>query len=141
MELGEQKRKPLLQSSRYVRAQLGALMNSGAVGVQINHAEIIRLGALEEEAEQLSEALASWSSRKAAAMQALELVVGLDVRRTVSPATQDLVKALAARGLSLKYVALASGLSEGTVSKLRSGTYPVSSFPVTVKVGRRGARR
>ena len=151
MAFSEQNRKLLLQAGTYARAQLSALGGAGVQGYQVNHAEIIRFGALETEAEQISELLENWPKQKAAALQNLEVVIGLGVRRTVSPEVQALVQALAkvttlgADGkpvrMSLRYIALASGLSEGTVSKLRSATYPASSFPSTVKVGRRGARR
>lgn len=151
MLFSEQNRKLLMQAEKYTRAQLSSLGSAGALRCQVSHTEIIRIGELEAEAEQISDQLESWSRQKAAAMHDLEVVVGLEVRRTVSPEVQALVQALAKvttigadgkpGGLSLRYIALACGLSEGTVSKLRSDTYPASSFPSTVKVGRRGARR
>jgi hypothetical protein len=151
MAYSEQKRRELMQAGKYARAQLAMLAESGAAAHQVNHAEILRIGALESEAERVTDVLESWPKSKAAALDNLDRVVGLGVRRTVSPAVQELVQSLAkvrhARSdgtpvhFSLPYIALACGLSEGTVSKLKSGTYPMSSFPATVKVGRRGARR
>lgn len=141
MQFSEQQRKELVRSGKYLQSQIDARYGYAGSGERLSHADVIRIGEIELEAEGISERLKSWPAQRAAALQNLEVVVGLGVRRTVNPQVQGMVQALAARGLSLKYLALASGLSDGTASKLRSGTYPASSFPVTLKVGRRAARR
>lgn len=141
MEFSEQKRKDLVRSGKYLQSQIEARYGYAGSGERLSHADVIRIGEIELEAEGIAAQLKSWATQRAAAQQHLEAVAGLGVRRTVNPEVQAMVQALAARGLSVKYLALASGLSEGTASKLRSGTYPTSSFPATVKVGRRAARR
>lgn len=151
MEFSEPKRKAVVQKSKYLQSQVVARYEQAADGKQLNHSDVIRIHELETEADQWHDILLNWPNRKAAAVAALEACVGINLQRVVSPELQALVQALAkvkrrqADGtfinFSLKYIALATGLSEGTVSKLRSGGYPLSSFPVTVKVGRRGARR
>ena len=141
MEFSEQNRKEVVRSAKYLQSQIDARYGYAGSGERLSHSDVIRIGELEREAEAVGLRLNSWLGHRAAAIQDLEAVVGLGVRRTVNPQVQQIVKALADRGLSLKYLAMAAGLSEGTASKLRSGTYPASSFPATVKVGRRAARR
>ena len=151
MAFSEQKRKDLARAGNYLQSQIDARDGYAGSGERLSHADVIRIGEIEHEAEGIAEQLKNWPAQRAAALQNLEVLVGLGVRRTVNPAVQELVQALAKvrraqpdgtlAGFSLPYVALACGLSEGTVSKLKSGTYPTSSFPATRKVGRRAARR
>lgn len=151
MVYGEQNKKAMARKLAKTFEQLTLLASDGGKGRQQKHADVIRIGELEAEAGGIAHLLESWTKRKADALSNLEDVVGLGVRRTVSPRVQELVKSLATvmrpdadgtmRGLSLSYIALACGLSDGTVSKLKSGTYPASVFPATVKRGRRAARR
>lgn len=151
MTLGEINRKSVVREVRYLAGQIASRYEQAAQGRQLSHVDIIQIHALESEAEQLNARLDTWATQRQSAMDALELAVGVNLRRTVTPELQVLIQALAkvkrpqpdgsVLGISLRYIALATGLSEGTVSKLRSGNYPLSSFPATIKVGRRGARR
>lgn len=147
---GDKGRQALVRQRQQTEGRINELKMLLAVPPQ-KHADIIRQFDLEKEVERINHMLDNWRTLKAAALAGLEAVVGLGVRKTVNPQVHELVQHLAkvariqadgtSRPLTLGEIGLACGLSEGTVSKLRSGTYPTSVFPATAKRGRRAAQR
>lgn len=150
ISFNEKRRKALVLELPRKKYKLRGLHDFMALG-QAAHAEILRSAEMEDEVESMEYQIENWGTLKIDAMKNLETLVGLGVRRTVNPQVHVLVQHLAKvtrcqadgtmRSLSLAFIALACGLSEGTVSKLKSGTYPTSVFPPTVKRGRRAAKR